>query len=171
MRPIQRWGLPAALTLGFAGEQAAAEPPAAGVDDVLEDSAVSTLDPVVVTATRTGENNRDLPVANALNLPDSEDPLRLTAAQAQADRRQAQPATLQFRTRRTLENMQGRLQLEQPLTDQLLSGGRSRLSGRDHAGLPLVGSAARTDRCADRPLRGPPPPQIPRRFDDAGVML
>ncbi len=57
-------------------------------------------------------------VANYLNLPDSEDPLGLTAAQVQADRRQAQPAALQFQTRRTLENMQGGLQLQQPLTDR-----------------------------------------------------
>ena len=306
MRPIQRWGLLAALTIGPAWDQAAAaEPPAKGVEGAHEDGAVSTLAQVVVTATRTGENNRDLPVAidtlskpviqdqtrrvlvsevlprvpgaavsnrgtfaqeeqiqlrgfgaqsqfgtrgvklvadgipastpdgqggpglfdlgsaqsievmrggfsalygnhsggvvqlftedgppsptltarlmagsygawvaglklggqfgavntvldtyrmetdgyrewsraqkdqanakvridlanggtltlvaNALNLPDSEDPLGLTAAQVQADRRQAQPAALQFQTRRNLENMQGGLQLEQPLTDQ-----------------------------------------------------
>ncbi len=57
-------------------------------------------------------------VANYLNLPDSQDPLGLTAAQVQQDRRQAQPVALEYQTRRTLDNLQGGLVYEQPLTDR-----------------------------------------------------
>ena len=56
-------------------------------------------------------------VANALNLPDSRDPLGLTAAEVRADPRQASPAALEYGTRRTLDNMQGGVILEQPLSD------------------------------------------------------
>ncbi len=45
-------------------------------------------------------------LANRLDQPDNLDPLGLTAAQMAADRRQANPAALAFRTRRTLENSQ-----------------------------------------------------------------
>jgi iron complex outermembrane receptor protein len=46
-------------------------------------------------------------LANALDQPDNRDPLGLNAEQVAADRRQAQPAALQFQTRRSLDNLQG----------------------------------------------------------------
>lgn len=60
-------------------------------------------------------------MANRLDQPGSQDPLGLTAAQVAADRRQAQPAALAFRTRRSLHNDQLGVVLEQPLgeTDRL----------------------------------------------------
>ncbi|MCU0835473.1 MAG: TonB-dependent receptor [Chromatiaceae bacterium] len=56
-------------------------------------------------------------LANRLDEPDSQDPLGLTAAQVAADRRQAQPAALAFRTRRSLHNDQLGVVLDQPLGD------------------------------------------------------
>lgn len=56
-------------------------------------------------------------IANAMNLPDSQDPLGLTAEQVKQNPRQAAASALEFETRRTLDNMQGGLILEQPLTD------------------------------------------------------
>ena len=60
-------------------------------------------------------------IANRLDQPNSQDPLGLTAAQVAADRRQAQPAALAFRTRRSLENDQLGVVLDQPLgeTDRI----------------------------------------------------
>lgn len=55
-------------------------------------------------------------IANALNLPDSQDPLGLTAAQVKQNPRQAAANALVFQTRRRLDNMQGGLILEQPVT-------------------------------------------------------
>jgi iron complex outermembrane receptor protein len=57
-------------------------------------------------------------IANLLNQPENLDPLGLTAAQVAADRRQAQPAALDFQSRRTLDNLQGGILYDQPLTDR-----------------------------------------------------
>jgi iron complex outermembrane receptor protein len=46
-------------------------------------------------------------LANYLDQPDNLDPLGLTAAQLAADRRQANPDGLAFKTRRSLDNLQG----------------------------------------------------------------
>ncbi|TVQ84461.1 MAG: TonB-dependent receptor [Chromatiaceae bacterium] len=54
-------------------------------------------------------------VINLLDQPDNRDPLTLTAAQVAADRRQAQPAALAFRARRSLDNQQLGVTLAQPL--------------------------------------------------------
>lgn len=54
-----------------------------------------------------GQNSSLTLVANALDQPDNLDPLGLTADQVAANRRQAQPVALQFRTRRSLDNQQG----------------------------------------------------------------
>jgi iron complex outermembrane recepter protein len=56
-------------------------------------------------------------IANQLDQPESRDPLGLTAEQVAQNRRQAQPLALTFRTRRSLENLQGGLVYEQPLTE------------------------------------------------------
>ena len=56
-------------------------------------------------------------VANYLNQPDNLDPLGLTADQVQQDRRQANPAALQFQTRRSLDNLQGGLVYEGAVSD------------------------------------------------------
>ena len=55
-------------------------------------------------------------IANAMNLPDSQDPLGLTAEEVKKDPRQASPLALDFKTRRTLDNQQGGVVLQQPLT-------------------------------------------------------
>lgn len=54
-------------------------------------------------------------LANRLEQPDNRDPLGLTAAQVSQDRRQANPAALAFRTRRTLDNSQFGAVLEHAL--------------------------------------------------------
>ncbi|HYN77575.1 MAG TPA: TonB-dependent receptor [Lamprocystis sp. (in: g-proteobacteria)] len=55
-------------------------------------------------------------LVNSMTVPDSQDPLGLTAAEVKANRRQASPAALQYQTRRTLDNLQGGLVYEQPLS-------------------------------------------------------
>jgi iron complex outermembrane receptor protein len=57
-------------------------------------------------------------VANYLDQPDNLDPLGLTASQVAADRRQAQPAALQFQTRRSLDNLQGGGVFETKVSDR-----------------------------------------------------
>lgn len=57
-------------------------------------------------------------IVNRLDQPDNLDPLGLTAAQVAADRRQAQPLALTYGTRRSLENLQGGLTYEQPLSER-----------------------------------------------------
>lgn len=57
-------------------------------------------------------------IGNSLNQPDNRDPLGLTAAQLAQNRRQAQPVALTFQTRRNLDNLQGGLVLEHPLSGQ-----------------------------------------------------
>jgi iron complex outermembrane recepter protein len=54
-------------------------------------------------------------VANTFDQPESQDPLGLTAAQLQQDRRQASPVALAFNTRRSLDNAQTGLVYERPL--------------------------------------------------------
>ncbi|HYN77821.1 MAG TPA: TonB-dependent receptor [Lamprocystis sp. (in: g-proteobacteria)] len=54
-------------------------------------------------------------LVNSMAVPDSQDPLGLTAAEVSQNRRQASPAALQFQTRRALDNVQGGLVYEQPL--------------------------------------------------------
>ncbi len=56
-------------------------------------------------------------IANAMNLPDSQDPLGLTAEEVKQTRARRRRVALDFKTRRTLDNLQGGLILEQPLTD------------------------------------------------------
>ena len=56
-------------------------------------------------------------IANALNLPESQDPLGLTAEEVKRNPRQASPAARIFQTRRTLDNLQGGVVLDQPLSD------------------------------------------------------
>ncbi len=57
-------------------------------------------------------------VANRLDQPDNLDPLGLTTAQMAANRRQANPAALAFRTRRDLENSQAGLIVEHELEQE-----------------------------------------------------
>jgi len=54
-------------------------------------------------------------VVNAFDQPDNQDPLGLTAAQVEQDRRQAQPVALTFDTRRSLSNEQLGLVYERPV--------------------------------------------------------
>lgn len=56
-------------------------------------------------------------VLNYLDQPDNQDPLGLTAEQMATSRRQASPVALQFRTRRSLENLQGGAVYEHAITD------------------------------------------------------
>lgn len=56
-------------------------------------------------------------LANRLDQPDNLDPLGLSAAQMAADRRQANPAALAFRTRRNLENRQAGVAVEHELAN------------------------------------------------------
>jgi len=67
-------------------------------------------------------------VLNRLDMPDTQDPLGLTRAQWQQDPRQAQPVALQFDTRKTVEQSQGGVTLEQGL------GGGRRLQLTAYAG-------------------------------------
>ena len=53
---------------------------------------------------------------NYLNQPDNEDPLGLTAAQVEQNRRQAVTAAKTFNTGRSLDNLQGGIVYEQPIT-------------------------------------------------------
>lgn len=78
---------------------------------------------------------------NLLDQPDNRDPLTLTAAQVAADRRQAQPAALAFRTRRSLDNQQLGLTLAQPLgsDDQLeLAAWVGRRRNQQYLAIPLA---------------------------------
>ena len=64
MRQLGFVGLLAVMSAGTAWGSVAAETPAkSGADSVGDGGDVSTLAPVVVTATRRGESNRDLPVS------------------------------------------------------------------------------------------------------------
>ena len=54
-------------------------------------------------------------VANVFDQPDNQDPLGLTAAQVQIDRRQARPEALTFNTRRSLDNAQTGVVYERPV--------------------------------------------------------
>ncbi|EGV33372.1 TonB-dependent receptor [Thiorhodococcus drewsii AZ1] len=56
-------------------------------------------------------------IANSMNLPNSRDPLGLTAEQVREDPRQASEGALIYKTRRTLDNMQGGVILDQPVSD------------------------------------------------------
>lgn len=67
-------------------------------------------------------------LANRLEQPDNLDPLGLTSAQVAQDRRQANPAALAFRTRRSLDNRQGGAVLEHDL------GGGNSLRAMVYAG-------------------------------------
>lgn len=64
------------------------------------------------------EGQRLTLVATGFDQPDAQDPLGLTAAQVQANPRQAQPVALLFNTRRSLENLQGGLVLDSTLSPQ-----------------------------------------------------
>ena len=79
-------------------------------------------------------------VANALDQPDNLDPLGLTAEQVVADRRQAQPVALQFRTRRSLDNLQGGGVFETKVSDRdtlRLSGWLGRRGNEQYLAIPL----------------------------------
>ena len=54
-------------------------------------------------------------VVNAVDIPDADDPLGLTAAQVQADPRQATPQATQFNTRKSVRQQQAGLVWRQPL--------------------------------------------------------
>jgi iron complex outermembrane receptor protein len=56
-------------------------------------------------------------VLNYMDQPDNQDPLGLTAEQLAASRRQASPVARQFRTRRSLENLQAGAVYQHALTD------------------------------------------------------
>jgi iron complex outermembrane receptor protein len=62
--------------------------------------------------------NRLTFVATGFDQPKADDPLGLTWAQVEQNRRQAQSAALQFRTRRSLSNYQGGFVLDSKLTDR-----------------------------------------------------
>lgn len=55
---------------------------------------------------QTGEKSSLTLVGNYLHQTDNQDPLGLTASQVRADRRQANPAALNFKSRRDLDNLQ-----------------------------------------------------------------
>jgi iron complex outermembrane receptor protein len=86
-------------------------------------------------------------IVNALNLPEARDPLGLTAEEVKRDRRQASPAALSFQTRRTLDNLQGGVVLDQPLSDaddlrvMAYTGTRS---NEQYLAIPLVNQNAIT---------------------------
>lgn len=86
-------------------------------------------------------------IANRLDEPGSQDPLGLTAAQVAADRRQAQPAALAFRTRRSLDNDQLGVVLDQPLgdTDRVEATAYvGRRGNTQYLGIPLAAQNAIT---------------------------
>lgn len=64
-----------------------------------------------------GEKSTLTLVGNYLDQKDNLDPLGLTVAQVRADRRQANPAALNFKTRRNLDNMQVGAVFDTELTD------------------------------------------------------
>lgn len=65
-----------------------------------------------------GSSNRVTVVATGFDQPDAQDPLGLTAAQVQANPRQAQPVALQFDTQRSLRHLQGGVIVDSALTGQ-----------------------------------------------------
>ncbi len=86
-------------------------------------------------------------IANQLDQPESRDPLGLTAEQVAQDRRQAQPVALTFQTRRTLDNLQGGLVYEQPLTESdslRLMSYVGRRSNEQYLAVPLFSQNAIT---------------------------
>lgn len=64
-----------------------------------------------------GERSSLTVVLNYMNLPDNLDPLGLTAAEMAASRHQASPVARTFRTRRSLDNLQGGAVFESAITD------------------------------------------------------
>lgn len=92
-----------------------------------------------------GADTRISLVANRLDQPENRDPLGLTAAQMDADRRQANPAALNFVTRRSLRNEQLGLVVEHRLLggDELrvMAYGGTR-SNEQYLALTGVGAAS-----------------------------
>lgn len=58
-------------------------------------------------------------IGNSQHQPESQDPLGLTQAQVDADPRQADPAALRFNTRKTVNQLQGGVAVEQDVTSSL----------------------------------------------------
>ncbi|GIX29253.1 MAG: TonB-dependent receptor [Burkholderiales bacterium] len=78
---------------------------------------------------------------NALDQPDNLDPLGLTADEVRQNREQASPVALQFKTRRSLSNLQGGAVWEQPLsaTDTLrLAAYLGQRSNEQFLAIPLA---------------------------------
>jgi iron complex outermembrane receptor protein len=86
-------------------------------------------------------------VATAFDQPDAQDPLGLTAAQVQANPRQAQPVAVLFNARRSLDNLQGGLILDSALsaTDSLrFSAYAGSRSNEQYLAVPLDAQQAAT---------------------------
>jgi iron complex outermembrane recepter protein len=80
-------------------------------------------------------------IANAFDQPESQDPLGLTAAQVEQNRRQASPAALAFDTRRRLDNIQSGVVYDRPLggPDTLrLLGYLGRRNNEQYLAIPLA---------------------------------
>jgi iron complex outermembrane receptor protein len=93
------------------------------------------------------EGSRLTLVATAFDQPDAQDPLGLTAAQVQANPRQAQPVAVLFNARRSLDNLQGGLILDSALsaTDTLrLSAYAGSRSNEQYLAVPLDAQQAAT---------------------------
>jgi iron complex outermembrane receptor protein len=93
------------------------------------------------------EGNRLTLVATGFDQPSAQDPLGLTQAQVQQDRRQAQPVALTFNTRRSLDNLQGGLIWDSVLSAQdslrVLAYTGSR-SNEQYLAVPLAAQQADT---------------------------
>jgi len=77
------------------------------VDGYRDHSAATKTQATAKIGVGLGSAHRVTLVATGFDQPDAQDPLGLTAAQVQANPRQAQPVALQFDTRRSLRHLQG----------------------------------------------------------------
>jgi len=110
---------------------------------------------------RPGENSKLTLIANYLHQPETQDPLGLTRAQADADPRQVDASAITFNTRKSIENGQGGVVYEQQLgtadTLRLVGFGGIRrvsqfLAVPKGAQIPLSSSGGVVD--LDRDFRG-----------------
>jgi iron complex outermembrane receptor protein len=85
-------------------------------DGYREHSAASKTQATTKMGWDVADGQRLTLVATAFDQPDAQDPLGLTAAQVQANPRQAQPVAVLFDARRSLDNLQGGFILDSALS-------------------------------------------------------
>ncbi|HWA14075.1 MAG TPA: TonB-dependent receptor [Burkholderiales bacterium] len=115
-------------------------------------------------ASAVGDSTRLTFVLNYLDQPLDEDPLGLTAAEVQEDRKQAAPDAYTFNTRRSLSNLQSGLVVESRVTDADTLRGMVYLGERDNVGYLAIAAAAQNSRTAAGGVSA-----IARDFWGAGV--